>query len=68
MDIQDDVLLTIAKERIAEAERHAALRRAIRGDRPGSTVRIRLGLALIRFGRLVMGNQAAVRFQISTEH
>ncbi len=54
MNLDTDVLLVIAKERIAEAEQYAAIRRAIRTHRR-TPVRMRLGLAIIWIGNQVIG-------------
>jgi hypothetical protein len=56
----ENVAVLMAKERMGEAMRHAEAVRASR--RPGSqwTTRVRLGLALVRLGRWLMGEPSPV--------
>jgi hypothetical protein len=67
MDLQDDVLLMMAKERIADAERHAALRRAIRRNQPRISARMRLGRLFIRIGQAMLGDGSVPRYQASVQ-
>ncbi len=55
MDIYGDVLLIVAKERIAEAEHYAARRRALRAGRTRTSARVALGTMLIRIGCAITG-------------
>jgi hypothetical protein len=51
MNIDDHFVMKLAKERIDEAVRAAEQTRAIRAGQPHRSVRHRLGIALVRFGR-----------------
>ena len=55
MDIEEQVALQMAKERIEEAVRLAEQRRAIGFARPRRPARVRLGSALVRLGHWMMG-------------
>jgi hypothetical protein len=58
MYIHEYTALTIAKERMEDAARSAALMRALRLARaPRRSARLRLGLALVRLGHRLMGGQ-----------
>ena len=58
MNMQDDVMLLMARERIAEAEREAEIRRAVRMDRISRPAHVRLGLALVRLGHWLMADHS----------
>jgi hypothetical protein len=56
MHMLEDVVLQVAKERMGDAWRHAEQMRAIRRARaPRRSARVRLGMALIRFGHWILG-------------
>ncbi len=56
MDIHEDILLLMVRQRTEEALRHAEQMRALRLARaPRSPVRVRLGIALVRFGHWIIG-------------
>ena len=56
MYMQGDFVSLVVKERMEDAVRYAEQRRAIRlARRPRGPARIRLGMALIRFGHWIMG-------------
>ena len=55
MDIDEQVALQMAKERIEEAVRLAEQRRAIGFERAARPVRVRLGSVLVRLGHWMMG-------------
>jgi len=57
MFIHEQLLLQLAQERMAEAVQWAEQRRALRQSRP--SVRIRLGLALVRLGHWLAGQPSA---------
>ncbi len=60
MHIDEHIMLLIAKQRIQEAERRAQQLRALRPARaPRQTTRVRLGMALVRFGHWIMGQPSA---------
>lgn len=50
MDLDEQIALRMAQERIEEAVHAAEQRRALRSARARSSVRIRLGSALMRLG------------------
>ncbi len=58
MDINERVLLQLAKERLEEAVRAAEERRAIGTERVGRPMRVRLGTILVTLGRWMMGPNA----------
>jgi len=61
MLLHEEVALLMAKERIEVAVRHAEQRRALRLARaPRGPARLRLGMALVRFGHWVMGQSPQV--------
>ena len=55
MDLEEQVALQMAKERIEEAVRLAEERRAIGLARPRQPARVRLGSALVRLGHWMKG-------------
>jgi len=55
MDLEEQVALRMAKERIEEAVRAAEQRRAIGFERAARPVRVRLGSALVRLGHWMKG-------------
>ena len=55
MDLEEQVALRMAKERIEEAVRAAEQRRAIGFERAARPVRVRLGSVLVRLGHWMMG-------------
>jgi hypothetical protein len=55
MDINEQIALQMAKERMREAVRAAEQRRAIGFERAGRPVRVRLGGVLVRLGHWMMG-------------
>ncbi len=55
MELHEDFMLLVAREKIADAERRAEELRAIRGNRPGKSLRARLGWMLIGWGRWILG-------------
>ncbi len=64
MDINERVVLQLARERLEEAVRAAEERRAIGTTRVGRPVRARLGTILVTLGHWMMGpgaTGAAVR-------
>ncbi len=58
MDINERVILQLAKERMEEAVRAAAERRAIGPERVGDPLRVRLGTFLVALGHWLMGPSA----------
>jgi hypothetical protein len=59
MYIHEDIVMMIVKERMDDAMRFAEHRRALRlarASRPSA--RVRLGMALIRLGRWLMGGSS----------
>jgi len=62
MQMLEDMMLLIAKDRMEDALRFAESRRAIhlaRGPRPPA--RVRLGLAVIRLGHWLLGHPSPAR-------
>jgi hypothetical protein len=55
MDIDEQVALRLAKERIEDAVRAAEQRRAIGLARAGRPARVRLRSVLVRLGQWMMG-------------
>ncbi len=55
MDIEEQVALQMAKERIEDAVRAAEERRAMAFERTGRPVRARMGSVLVRLGHWMMG-------------
>ena len=55
MDIEEQVALQMAKERIEEEVRAADQRRVIGFEQAARPVRVRLGSVLVRFGHWMMG-------------
>jgi hypothetical protein len=54
--IHEDVAMLVLKERLEDAMRFAEQRRALRAARrPPPPARVRLGMALVRFGHRIMG-------------
>ena len=59
MNLHEDIALLMARERMEDAMRFAELRRALRDARaPRRPVRVRLGTALVRLGRWIMGRSS----------
>lgn len=60
MHIDEHMMLLMAKQRIQEAERRSQQLRALRLVRaPRQTTRVRVGMALVRFGHWIMGQPTA---------
>jgi hypothetical protein len=60
MHIDEHVTLLMARQRIQEAERRAQQLRGLRLARaPRQTMRVRVGMALVRFGHWIMGRPTA---------
>jgi len=55
MDLDEQIALRMAQERIAEAVHAAEQRRAFRSARAHSSTRVRVGSALVRLGHWMMG-------------
>ena len=56
MFIEDYTMLLIARERMNETSRSAEQRRALRlAEAPRQSIRVRLGIALVRLGHWMMG-------------
>ncbi len=56
MYIQEHTVVLMAKERMEDAVRSAEQMRALRlGRAPRRSARVRLGMALVRFGHWIMG-------------
>jgi hypothetical protein len=55
MDLDEQIFLQMARERILEAVCSAERRRQLRSARPRQSARDRLGSALVQVGRWVMG-------------
>jgi hypothetical protein len=59
MYIHEYTVMMIAKQRMDDAMRYAEHRRALRLARePGPSTKVRLGMALIRVGRWLMGESS----------
>ena len=59
MFIEDYTMLLIARERMNETSRSAEQRRALRlAEAPRQSIRVRLGIALVRLGHWMMGQYA----------
>jgi len=56
MDLDEQIALRMARERIEEAVHAAEQRRALRAGRARSSPRARLGSALVRLGHWMMGH------------
>ena len=56
MEIDEQIALRMAQERIEDALRAAEQRRALRSARGRSSARVRLGSALVRLGHRMMGH------------
>lgn len=55
MDLDEQIALRLAQERVEEALQTAEYRRALRSARAHSSARVRLGNALVRLGHWMMG-------------
>jgi hypothetical protein len=56
MDLNEYLVILMARERMAEAQAAAARDALLRAARPARRpARVQLGLALIRFGRWILG-------------
>ena len=57
MNLHEDTALLMARERMEDAMRFAEQRRLLRHARgPRQPARVRLGLAIVRLGRWLMGS------------
>ena len=61
MHIHEDIMLLMVRQRMEEAVRYAEQGRALRIARARrQPVRVRLGMALVRFGHWIMGQSYPV--------
>jgi hypothetical protein len=59
MHMLEDMMVLMAKERVEDAMQFAEQRRALRlARRQRRPARIRLGMALVRFGHWIMGQRS----------